>query len=413
MIILTRTSTWLYMTARLGAATLGLMLLFQSPMATAADRVSDEFLTGYIASILERDLLWERDSYLLKIVNGVVTITLFEDDQMRREAVDKQLRTIYGVQEVTIEATDKQLRTIEGVQEVAMEATNKQLRAIDGVQEVAIEVKSTDTDMPEAVNSFMGITDAGKVFPTGDLFRSFIADPKQSRFFVSLDNFRSSGEDYTLAAVGFGETFGLYRFFGTREGDGLQLSILAGLFAQFNMDNDSSDLINADYTIGIPATYRYGDNSLRLRLYHQSSHLGDELLLGANPPDRINLSYEATELIYSYEWQEFRVYGGGEYLIHKEPSDLKPLSAHWGIEYRGSTPLMWNGRPIAGVDIKNLEEHEWTNDTSVKVGLEFGNPNPGQRRLLLTAEWYNGFDPHGQFYNNKVEYYGLGLSLGF
>ncbi|MBA3007108.1 MAG: DUF1207 domain-containing protein [Desulfocapsa sp.] len=395
MTMMTRTSTWLYMTARLGAAALGLMLIFQSPMATAADRVSDEFLTGYIASILERDMLWERDSYLLKIVNGVVTITLFEDDQLRREAADKQLRALDGVQEVTIEAT------------------NKQLRAIDGVQEVAIEVKSTDTDMPEAVNSFMGVTDAGKVFPTGDLFRSFIADPKQSRFFVSLDNFRSLGEDYTLAAVGFGETFGLYRFFGTREGDGLQLSILAGLFAQFNMDNDSSDLINADYTIGIPATYRYGDNSLRLRLYHQSSHLGDEFLLGANPPDRINLSYEATELIYSYEWREFRVYGGGEYIIHKEPSDLKPLSAHWGIEYRGSTPLVWNGRPIAGVDIKNLEEHEWTNDTSVKVGLEFGNPNPGQRRLILMAEWYKGFDPYGQFYNNKVEYYGLGLSLGF
>ncbi|MDD3813848.1 MAG: DUF1207 domain-containing protein [Desulfocapsaceae bacterium] len=393
--MMTRTTTWLYMTARLSAAALGLMLLFQSPLAIAADRAGDEFLTGYIASILERDLLWKRDSYLLKIVNGVVTITLLEDDQMRREAADKQLRALDGVQEVTIEAT------------------NKQLRAIDGVQEVAIEVKSTDTDMPEAVNSFMGVTDAGKVFPTGDLFRSFIADPKQSRFFVSLDNFRSLGEDYTLAAVGFGETFGLYRFFGTREGDGLQLSILAGLFAQFNMDNESSDLINADYTIGIPATYRYGDHSLRLRLYHQSSHLGDEFLLGANPPNRINLSYEATELIYSYEWREFRVYGGGEYLIHKEPSDLKPLSAHWGVEYRGSTPLGWNGRPIAGVDIKNLEEHEWTNDTSVKIGLEFGNPNPGQRRLRLMAEWYKGFDPHGQFYNNKVEYYGLGLSLGF
>jgi hypothetical protein len=29
------------------------------------------------------------------------------------------------------------------------------------------------------------------------------------------------------------------------------------------------------------------------------------------------------------------------------------------------------------------------------------------------AEWYKGFDPHGQFYNNKVEYYGMGVALGF
>ncbi|MCX5883553.1 MAG: DUF1207 domain-containing protein [Deltaproteobacteria bacterium] len=216
-----------------------------------------------------------------------------------------------------------------------------------------------------------------------------------------------------MASVGFGETFGLYRFFGSREGDGLQLSVEGALFAQFNLSTPSYDLINADYTIGIPVTYRYGDNSLRFRLYHQSSHLGDELLLSANPPERVNLSYESTEIIYSREWREWRVYGGGEYLVHKEPSDLKPTIAHWGLEYRGSKPLVWTGRPIAGVDMKSLEEHDWAVDTSIMAGFEFGHPNPGQRRLRLMAEWYNGYDPHGQFYNNKVEYFGLGVSLGF
>ena len=216
-----------------------------------------------------------------------------------------------------------------------------------------------------------------------------------------------------MAAVGFGETFGLYRFFGSKEGNGLQLSLEAGVFAQFDLESESSDLINADYTIGFPLTYRFDDKSLRFRLYHQSSHLGDELLLGTNPPDRMNLSYEALELIYSREWRGFRVYGGGEYLVHKEPDDLKPLIAHGGLEYRGSEPLLWGGRFLTGVDLKSMEEHDYTIDTSIKAGLEFGNPNPGQRRLRVMAEWYDGYDPHGQFYNNKVEYYGLGVSLGF
>jgi len=83
---------------RLGAAALCLMLLFPSPPATAADRVSNEFLAGYLASILERDLHWERDSYILKIVNGVATITLFKENPLRREAASKQLRTIDGLQ---------------------------------------------------------------------------------------------------------------------------------------------------------------------------------------------------------------------------------------------------------------------------------------------------------------------------
>jgi len=377
MTTLMRITTLLNVTGRLCAVSLCLLLLFPSSPAVAANKAGDEFLTGYVAAIIERDLHWERDSYILKIVNGVATITLFKDDPTRREAADKQLR------------------------------------AIDGLVGIAIVVKPADAGKPGVVSRITGITGESEAFPTGDLFRPLLADPKQSQFFVSINNFESSGVRYTMASVGFGETFGLYRFFGSREGDGLQLSVEGALFAQFNLNTSSFDLLNADYTIGIPFTYRYGDNSLRFRVYHQSSHLGDELLLSTNHPERVNLSYEAIELIYSRDWRDWRVYGGGEYLIHNDPGDLKPLSAHWGIEYHGSKPLLWNGRPIVGVDMKSFEEHNWDIDTSVKAGLEFGHPNPGQRRLRLMASWYKGFDPRGQFYINKVEYYGLEVSLGF
>jgi hypothetical protein len=359
------------------AVALWIVLFSPAPHAFAADGAGDEFLTGYIASILERDLHWQRNSYRLKVERGVATITLFKDDPARREAAEKQLRTI------------------------------------DGLQEVAIVVEPADRGKPGAVSRVMGLTGEGKVFPVGDLFRPLLADPKQPQFFVSTNHFESSDVEYTVASVGFGETFGMYRFFGSREGDGLQFSVEGAIFAQFNLDTSSYDLINADYTIGIPVTYRHGDNSLRFRIYHQSSHLGDEFLQSINPPERVNLSYEAIELILSREWHGWRVYGGGEYLIHKEPDDLKPMSAHWGIEYRGSKLLLWNGRPVAGVDMKSFEEHNWNIDTSVKAGLEFGQPNPGQRRLRVMAEWYKGYDPRGQFYSNKVEYYGLGVSLGF
>ncbi|MFH1976075.1 MAG: DUF1207 domain-containing protein [Pseudomonadota bacterium] len=375
--MLMRNTICFNVTGCLCAASICLMLLFLSPPAVAADRTGDEFLTGYITSVLERDLNWERDSYILKVVNRVATITMFKDNPAQREAAHKHLRDIVGMQGVTI------------------------------------VVKPADTEKPGAVSRFTGITGEGEAFPTGDLFRPLIADPKQPQFFVGINSFRSSGERYTMAAVGFGETFGMYRFLGTHDGNGLQLGLAGAIFARFNMDAPSHDLINADYTIGIPLTYRNGDNSLRFRVYHQSSHLGDEFLQSVNPPERINLSYEAIELLYSREWQGWRVYGGGESLIHKEPADLKPMSAHWGIEYRGSKLLVWNGRPVVGMDMKSFEEHNWAIDTSVKAGLEFGHPNPGQRRLRLMAEWYHGFDPSGQFYNNKVEYFGLGVSLGF
>jgi hypothetical protein len=374
MNIVMRITTRFNVAGCLCAAALWLMLLFPAPPAVAADGSGDEFLTGYVTSILERDLHWEKDSYRLEVTGGVATITLFTDDPARRDAAEKQLRSI------------------------------------DGLQGMAIVVSPTASGKP---GSFLGVTNEREAFPVGDLFRPLLADPKQPQFFISVYRFHSSVVRYTVASVGFGETFGLYRFLGLREGDGLQLSVDGGLFAQFNLSTPSYDLINADYIIGLPATYRYGDNSLRFRIYHQSSHLGDEFLQSINPPQRVNLSYEAVELIYSREWGGWRGYGGGEYLIHKEPAELKPASAHWGIEYRGKKPLVWHGRLVGGVDMKSFEEHKWAIDTSVKVGLEFGQPNPGQRRVRLMALWYKGFDPRGQFYNNKVEYYGLGVSLGF
>ncbi len=359
------------------AVSLCLILLLVPLRAVAADRASDDFLAGYIASILERDLLWERDSYTLKVVHGVATISLSADDPMRRETAEAKLR------------------------------------GIDGLQGLAILVEPVETGTPASRSQGTKATGKAEAFPTGDVFRPLIADPKQPRFFVSAVRFKSAGVTYTMAPVGFGETFGLYRLVGAREGDGLQFSVEGALFAQFNLSTPSYDLVNADYTIGIPVTYRHGDNSLRFRIYHQSSHLGDELLLSANPPERVNLSYESIELLYSREWHRWRLYVGGEYLIHKEPSDLKAPSAHWGIEYRGDKPLLWKGRPLAAVDMKSLEEHDWQVDFSVKAGLEFGHPDPGNRRLRLLAEWYKGFDPHGQFYVNEVEYWGIEVSLGF
>jgi hypothetical protein len=56
--------------------------------------------------------------------------------------------------------------------------------------------------------------------------------------------------------VGFGESFGVV---GQRNGcDRWQVGILGGVFAQFNLDSSFMDLINADYVIGIPVSWRSG-----------------------------------------------------------------------------------------------------------------------------------------------------------
>jgi hypothetical protein len=89
------------------------------------------------------------------------------------------------------------------------------------------------------------------------------------------------------------------------------------------------DLINADYIIGFPLSNRNGPWSARARLFHQSSHLGDEFLLQPQKPElkatRINLSFETIELLGALEWEGLQFTAGPSYILHTN-SDLERYS---------------------------------------------------------------------------------------
>jgi hypothetical protein len=173
--------------------------------------------------------------------------------------------------------------------------------------------------------------------------------------------------------------------------------------------------LNTDYFVGVPLSYRTGALSWRAILYHQSSHLGDEYLLHANTR-RVEFSYEALNMIGSYELHEWRGYLGGEVILRKEPHDLKTLTAQAGIEYYGSSPLWGRGIPVGGLDLKSAEEHDWAVNASISAGLEFRGDPPGDHRYMrIMLDGFKGFNPHGQFYteNMRINYYGAGVYWGF
>jgi hypothetical protein len=250
--------------------------------------------------------------------------------------------------------------------------------------------------------------------PAGDLFKPLIADIKMPRFFVSYRQYRYQDKSVTIGAVGVGQVFGLYRSIDRKSGSGWQVSFEGGLQAQFNLDASSKDLMNADYFIGVPFTYRKGAMSYRVLLYHQSSHLGDEYLLH-DDPTRMEFSYEALNVVQSYEWRKWRGYCGGEVILRKEPHTLKTLSVQGGIEFHGSSPTWGRGVPVAGIDLKSTEEHDWAINTSLVAGLEFIGSPDRDRHIRVVLEVYKGHNPHGQFYteNTRIQFYGIGVYFGY
>ena len=255
---------------------------------------------------------------------------------------------------------------------------------------------------------------AAEVFPAGHVFRPLLADPAEPRSFVSLLRADTAEtEPFTLASVGFGTDFGLVRWAGEAPGEGLRLGVFGAVFSQFNLDAPSDDLINSDFVIGVPLAARRGSLATRVRLWHQSSHLGDELILRGGAPPRADLSMEVADALVAWERGGWRLYGGGSYVIRRDASNLKRAGAQAGIDYEGSRALLAGGRLLAGVDIKGFEETDWDPGMSAKLGLQFGAPHPARRGLSLFLVVYDGFAPFGQFPSTEVRYYGASLQFDF
>jgi hypothetical protein len=266
-----------------------------------------------------------------------------------------------------------------------------------------------------------------KGFPRGHLFQPLVADPKQPLFRLSSVWVNSDSGDSLVGIAAAGESLGMARFFHEDEahqvhGGQFQIDLSGGIIAQFDLLGESSDLINADYIIGIPLSYRIDNFSLRGRIYHQSSHLGDEFLLNTKPPPtRVNLSFESLELLAAYQLSSLRLYGGGEWIVRRDPDDLDPGLFHSGFEYRHSHPLGhfasdWVGTLLVALDVKFWEEHDYYPSFSLKTGFEFGMENDFEQRerhwrLLLEA--YQGIAPFGQFFSDDQQLHSLGLGVQF
>src|SRR2546427_8774069 len=89
------------------------------------------------------------------------------------------------------------------------------------------------------------------------------------------------------------------------------------------MQSATNDLINTDYLVGLPLTYRHGSWATRFRLYHQSSHLGDEYLLHTNA-QRVDLTFEAAELLVSKEVAQWRASHAGGWHVGPAPPPSAP-----------------------------------------------------------------------------------------
>jgi hypothetical protein len=340
----------------------------------------DAFLAGYATAVIERDL-------------GLAVVSLEVHDGVAHVAV----KNLGEHPEDRITAALMRIEGIERVEVVEVEATPP----ADAVPP------------PEPTEKASAEKPAGlELLPRVELFDPLLADPRQPHFSASYNWYL---DDPGLTHVGnatFGETFALL---GGALGNGRwELGFLGGVFSIFDLDAPSNDLVNTDFWVGPTLSARRGGLSTTLRLFHQSSHLGDEFLLRHSGVDRVNLSYEGVDWLVSGDpWPWLRLYGGGGVLIHTLP-ELQRLSAQGGIELKSPLAFIGNAvRPIAAFDYAAREENHWREELSAAAGIQLENPKLSKLRVQILGTWYKGNSRNGQFFLDRIETIGVGVHFHY
>lgn len=368
-----------------------IVILFRLSGAEAAP-VEDAYIEGYAASILQREFKLANPE--LNVKNGILKVRTDDLKGTDRARLMEALSSIPGVAGV---------ETLES-----------------GRQLASTPPASSGPWIYDTVQPSGQMALQTGFLPEGHLFKRLLADPRWPHFSAAYHYTSATGdfeEADNIATVSFGETIPFYRgnlSFGRRFAGQWEVGIQGGVFSDFNLDAPSSDLINSDFFGAVYSSARVGDFSAFARLFHQSSHVGDEFLLRTRL-QRVNLSFEGIDLKLSYEFPYgIRLYGGGGGLFRKEPASLKPWSVQYGVEFRSPWRLDFAAmRPIAAVDLKNYEENDWQTDVSARAGVQFENLDVMGRHFQILLEYFNGHSPSGQFYVNKMEYVGLGAHFHF
>jgi hypothetical protein len=247
------------------------------------------------------------------------------------------------------------------------------------------------------------------------LFPTQIANPRQPCFSCGGRFHDKVGGPFASAIV-IGAQFPVYRWANFKGGD-LQLELEGAAFALFNLRDQSFPMINADYYAGIPLTYAKGPVAYRLRLYHISSHVGDEYLCDHRHFHRKNKSFEALDISGDYQCNShLRFYANFGTVIHSDSEmSIKPLYVEYGFEVRGSRTDFKQlfGQPFLAVHMQNWQDVHFAQDSTYALGYEWGKIHGIGRKVRAFLEYHQGFSTEGQFSRRRTKYIGFRLTYGF
>lgn len=266
---------------------------------------------------------------------------------------------------------------------------------------------------------------SGVWFPESTvLFPPIIANPREPLYSVAyrwFDNVLANN----VIAVSLGDIFPIFRWFGVLPWKGdMQIDIGACVWADFDMNppntpnGEWAELITTDYILSVPVSYAIGRWAYRFRIYHISSHLGDEFMVNNPEVARVNPSFEAIDFLTTYIFDKgIRLYAGPGIIINSDNSyPMKYWYAWFGFEWR-FPGLRYHyhglyGGPFCAGDLQLWQVNNYRPSGTAQLGYEWSKLQGTGRKVRLFLEYHNGYSA-GQFFWENSQYLGIRASWGF
>jgi hypothetical protein len=249
-------------------------------------------------------------------------------------------------------------------------------------------------------------------FPHTHIFPSIFLDPLECQINGGSNFLFRKGSDVSLYSL---VNFGFIKPVIARhnESGSWELNFGAATFTQFDLirrTNGSylAGLLNNDYKISADFSLQKNNSVFRFRLFHISSHLGDDYMLRHNDtiPNNKSDNYEQADLTYlRLKGDNYWYIGAGE--IYTRYAFRKRFSLQGGglLNVGKSEHINF----FTSVNIKLLAEYSFVPDMRTALGININRK--GEPIMRIWLEYYSGQLPYSTLNYGRVNWIGMAMCI--
>ncbi|MBS4058686.1 MAG: DUF1207 domain-containing protein [Bacteroidales bacterium] len=250
--------------------------------------------------------------------------------------------------------------------------------------------------------------------PKSNVFPSLLFDTQEARTGGSLYGFRANdrwqNRGFGNFSVGFRRNIIRWHDQTAKQRElGFELAVNTQFIFEKPFELFQVNLFSVDFKVGLHYQWQLNNNiRLRARIYHVSSHLGDDFIYRYfithfldNP--RI---FEVIDLSAAYQLNHLLFYANLGLIPHSA-YERKPLivqaGTQWESAVKGKNWLKW----LAGFDVRAEQESAFHPGLHLGAGLRLGMPDAMPFTVMI--DYYAGYIPHSLFDRANIQWVGASL----